>query len=1544
MNNSENTQQRQMKRWIKWAGIVCLIPFVLVLLLSILLYIPPFQNFAVRIATQQVSKVTDMDIHIGRINLSFPLNLNLQNIEVVTPSDTLLSLESFQVNIHLMPLLQKEILIDAINLQGGRVNSGDLIDGIKINGTVGNFYAKADRIDLDTETIRLNQINLSDTDIALELNDTTSQEDTTSTPTNWKFILDQINLDQVSFAMQIADNSLSTSIPKACLTDGFIDLGQTQYRVTQFQLTQSTLAYANKNEIVSSGFDPSHIAFQNINIQLDSLLYKGKEIQGQIKQFTADERSGLSITSLTGDIYSDSATISIPELLLKTPYSEIRFLATIPWSSIEDNPTKSLHSLLTASIGKEDVFLFASSLPQEFKQIYPPERMNLTAGVEGNFSTLYLRQLKGELPGAITVNMAGEIKSLTDSIRRSGDLRLNAQTKDLSFILSLLPSSERPRYHLPEMQLNGDVTLHNQTYEALLSLTEGQGVVELNANYNPTHESYKVDLKIDSLKPTHFLPLDSLYHLTAFIQAEGKGYDPFHSSTWAKLKGGIQDIQYGTYSVSDIQLNGTFEKNQLQFDLLSRYPLAQMDLSLNATFNKKIVDAMLTADIQNLDFYGMHLMEDSLATAFTLSAKAQTDLSKNNSLDLTLGNWKLFTQKGTYRPKSLTLHANSKQDTLYTSFHAGDLDMVLTGSTDIEAIVDKFTQISEKLTFQLEHDSMIDIPTLRPLLPTLDLTIKAGRDNPVYNILQQYSIAFDQFHIKANSSPEKGFFLDADLFNLIQDTTKIDSICFIVHQDSLGLLYTAKAIKTKFRQQQPFTASLQGKIRNTFIDTEIQYTDGKGKTGLLLGARIDKEQEGLRLHLFPEKPILAFRPFKLNTDNYVLYRDIKNIAANIHLTGEKNASLWIHSVPGEEKTEEVHAELSQIDLQTISEGIPDLPAMRGMFSANLRYAPSDSSFMIAADANIDSLFYENGRVGELMLNTIYLPLSAKEHQVDIHLFRDRNEISTINAYYTSEKENYLEGNMSLTDLPLDMLNPFIPENMAKLTGALQGELSIHGTPTTPDINGYFQMDSSSVYVTAAGTSFRLDSQEVQIKDNLIHFDKYNIYASGKNPFVIDGSIDIHNPSQMLADLKLTAQNMELLNVKRNKESMVYGKLLVNLNSTVKGPLESLTMRGDLQLLGGTDVTYVLQESPLTAQDRLTDLVTFTDFSDTIQMRRRRSEAPLPIGGLDMLMTIRIDQAVRINADITPDQSSRIELEGGGDLSFQYTTQGEMILNGRYTLSGGMVKYAMPIIPLKEFNIQNGSYVQWTGNIMDPTLNLTATERMRASVSQDDGSSRLVTFNVGVAIKQTLENLQLQFVLSAPEDQNMQQELNKMGESQRSQIAVTMLVTGMYLNINDTGGKKQNLNMGSALNSFLQSEINNIAGNALKSVDITLGMEQYDQNGSGAGGERTDFSFRFAKRFYNDRISIILGGRVSTGQDVNAGQSQQFIDNVSIEYRLDNSGTRYIKLFHNKNYESLLEGEITETGAGIVLRKKMLRLRELFIFKKNKVKPVTEEKK
>lgn len=1533
-----------MRIWLKRIGIVCLIPVVLVLLVSVLLYIPPVQNFAVKKAAYYAGKVTGMQIGIERIRLSFPLNLTVRGVEVLTtPADTLLTLKSLTVNVRALPLLKKEVLVDAINLEGVKVNTGTFIEGMEIKGVLGRLYAKADRINLSKEKVTFNTIDLSDTAITLLLNDTTTKADTTSTAVNWILNLQKINLDRVAFAMQMPADSLrlSTYIDKANLKDGIVDLGASHYGADLFTLTGSTLGYDANYQDPVAGFDPSHIALNNVTISLDSLFYGGRDIKARIRELSAEDRSGLTISSLTGSFHSDSTNINVPQLLLKTPSSEVRLLAMVPWSSFDENPEGNMRVLLTASVGKEDVMTFAGELPPDFQKAYPQKPLSLTAGVEGNLSSMLLRQLKGELPGTFRMDVSGTMQSLTDSIRRSGKLNLKAETGNLDFLLSMLPVAERHRYNIPSgIKLTGEAALKNNEYKADLLLREDKGKVLLTASFNPGKEAYKADLKVDSLEPVHFMPLDSLYYLTASIQAEGKGFDPFKSSSWAKLDGKLTDIRYGNYNVSDVTMDGSLEKNFLKFDLLSKYPLAEMDLTLNATLLKKEIKAMVIADVTNLDLYGMHLMNDSLATSFQLFAEAETDMGKNNLVDVTLGNWELITTTGTYKPKTLTLHAQSTKDTTRVSFHAGDLGIVLTGNSDLETMTDKFNKISEGLNKQLEKDSMINIPAFKPLLPDMHLAVSAGKDNPIYNILQQANISFNNLSLEAFTSPEEGFRLDAGVYNLMQDTTRIDTISFAIRQDSLGLLYDAGVIKTKFRQQAPFTAGVKGKIRNTFADAEVLYTDGKGDTGILLGLRADKVEEGINLHLFPDNPILAFRPFKLNPDNYILYKNEKDIAANVRLSGDENASLWIHSLPEKDKMEELHLELSQINLDVISKAFTEIPAMQGILSADMQYAPSDSSFLVVVDANIDNLIYEGGRVGELMFSTVYLPLADNQHQVDMHFFRDQNEVMSATALYKMGKEDHLDGTLDVTHLPLDMVNPFIPDNMASLNGVLEGNMTIKGSSKAPEVNGYIEMDSTSMFVTAVGTSFRVDDKKIVVKDNKILFDEYHIHAAGKNPFVIDGTVDFRNPSRMMADLKLTADHMQLLDVKRNKESMVYGKLLVNLMSTVKGPLDALMMRGSLQLLGGTNVTYVMKDSPLTVQDRLSDLVTFTSFEDTL-VNRRRQEAPLPLGGLDMLLTIRIDQSVRLNADITPDRSSKVELEGGGDLSFQYTPQGEMILNGRYTLSGGIVKYALPIIPLKEFNIQDGSYVQWSGDPMDPFLDLTATERIRTNVTQDGSGSRMVNFDVGIALKQQLENLGLQFVLTAPEDQTMQTSLNSMGEDERTKLAVGMIITGMYL-ANSSGGK-QNLNMGAALNSFLNSEISNIAGSALKTVDISFGMDSYDENGDGTGGQRTDYNFSFAKRFWNDRIRIVLGGRISTGENAsNSNQTQAFIDNVSIEYRLDASGTRYVKLFHDKNYESLLEGEITETGVGIVLRRKMLHMRELFNFKKNRPKPVYEE--
>jgi hypothetical protein len=80
---------------------------------------------------------------------------------------------------------------------------------------------------------------------------------------------------------------------------------------------------------------------------------------------------------------------------------------------------------------------------------------------------------------------------------------------------------------------------------------------------------------------------------------------------------------------------------------------------------------------------------------------------------------------------------------------------------------------------------------------------------------------------------------------------------------------------------------------------------------------------------------------------------------------------------------------------------------------------------------------------------------------------------------------------------------------------------------------------------------------------------------------------------------------------------------------------------------------------------------------------------------------------------------------------------------------------------------------------------------------------------------------------------------------------------------------------------------------------------------------------------------VIGGRINADGNNNRRESGAYIDDISLEWRLDKGGTQYIRLFHDKNYDNLVEGELTENGAGIVLRRKLDNLSDLFIWKKKK---------
>ncbi len=1479
----------------------------------VLLYVPPVQNLIRREVTAYASKATGMQIQVERIDLRFPLNLLVRGVEVIQQPDTLLSLESLNVRVQAWPLLKGKVEVDEVTLSRVAFNSANLIDGMEIKGVLGRFFLQSHGVDLSNETAVINATELSDTHVQMLMNDTTTtpKDTTASAPVNWKVDLHQLKLKNVSFSMQLPADSMrmAAHIGETTIDDAQADLKNQFYGLKQFLLSGTSASYDTGAAKPAEGFDASHIAVRDVSIGLDSLLYKGRDMKAVIREFTMNERSGLSVTSLTGRAFSNDSIISVPGLKLQTPHSEIDLSAHTYWELVNIPTTGRLSANLNAYIGKEDVMLFTGGLPDSFKEAYPFRPLVIRAGTDGNLKEMQISRFTADLPGAFSLEGGGILENLADSITRSGTIGLKMKTQNLNFLTGLSGEVPNGTLVIPDsMNLVAQVDIKGPEYKANLHLKEGQGAMNVNAALNTATEVYKADLKIDNLQLHHFLPKDSIYELSLSAAADGCGLDVMSYRSYAKLDLVLDRLHYAQYHLSNVHLTGDLKGALVTANLTSDNELLKMTTDAEYNLAHSYPDGKVTVDVIRLDLHELGLMPEPMK-----------------------------------RPLAFNLSAEARQNRVFTHFISGDMKLNLSARSGVNPLISQSTRFVDVLMKQIDEKEL-NHTELRKALPTAVLSFSAGKENPLAYFLATKNISYHEASMKFGTAPDWGINGKAAVHALKVDTLQLDTVFFTVKQDTTLMKLRAGVINGPKNPQFSFSTTLTGEIRDRDAELLVDYKNGKGETGVLLGVNArplfegQGKGNGIAFTLIPEKPIVAFQQFHFNENhNWIYLHKNMRVYANVDMWDEEGMGFRVHSMQGDTVSlQNIDVEIRRIRLQEITSVLPYFPEVTGLFSLEAHYIQTEKDLQLSAEASIDELTYERQRIGDIALGATWLPGEQGKQYLNAYLNHDQVEVLVADGKLLPARtgKDSLEVNTTLEHFPLRVANAFIPDQMVTLSGDMDGNLNITGSTEQPLINGELVLDSVAVFSSQYGARFVFDNRPVQIKNNRLLFDKFAIYTTSKNPFTIDGYVDFRDMSRPMANLNMLAQNYTLLDAKRTRESLVYGKVFADFRATVKGPLDGLNMRGNVSLLGNTDVSYVLTDSPLTVQDRLGSLVTFTSFSDTTTVVRQ--EVPtVSLGGLDMVMMVHIDPSVRVKVDLDASNDNRIELEGGGDLSMKYTPQGDLTLTGRYTLSGGLMKYALPVIVAKEFAIDNGSYVEWTGNPMDPMLNFKATDRIRASVSEgENGGSRMVNFDVSVVVKNRLDNLSFAFDVSAPEDATVQNELTAMGAEERGKQALYIMVMKTYLGtgpIGGGGGGFGKLNMGSALTSVLSSQINSLMGN-LKNASLSVGVEDHDD--SETGSKRTDYSFRYSQRLFNNRFQIVIGGKVSQGENA-TNDAESFIDNISLEYRLDRTGTRYIRLFYDKNYESVLEGEITETGVGIVLRKKLDKLSELFIFKKKK---------
>lgn len=1528
--------KKPIKKALKWLGITVATPIALFLLLAILLYIPPVQNFAVHQVANYLSGNLGMDVRIDKVRLAFPLDLAVHHMTAVEKGDTLLNADRLRLNVKLMPLFEGRADVDGFELYGLVIDTKSYISDTRIKGHAGQLTAAAHGVDWEKELVNLDHARLHDADIYVTLSDT-AKKDTTESKAKWNIAVKKVDIERSKVHLQMPGDSMRiyANLGRAALRGGAFDTGRNYYAVKALQLQDCDVNYDIPYIKPVAGIDPNHIAVKRLTLMLDTLSYNNEGVlRAGLRGLTLHEKCGLDVTRLSGSVYMDTTQLRLPALQLRTPASRIDADVAFDFKAFSAGKGGHCQAMVDASIGYDDIRTLATGyVDKAYLRALPHKPLAIKGTVSGNIDHLRLPSLTLNMPGVLQASANGYTNYVTKDWR-NGKFDFNLRTKSMAAVRQLLPASVKQSINVPDgLSLRGKAAFNGSRYDADIKAGIGRGSLAAKAKLDVKRETYNV------VATAHQLPIASIVRgvpvgpFSGSLRASGSGWDVMSPRASLTADAKVNALSYERYPLGGIGVKANLHGGKAVAHFEADNPLLQGNGHIEALLGRHNYEVAVKASLPNLDLKKLGVTTDTLYFGTDIDIKATANKAFTAyALSGSIANNHFTTQRMSAMAKDILFDLATSRDTTTANISAGDLRLRLGAKGDIPHLGTHLARFANELQKEAKTYN-IDQERLKTYLPVMAFYLDAGRDNPLYNIARMKGYSFSSAYVNLNTDPHVGMTGDARMGALNVGALLLDTIDTHIFQDSTGVQMRG-LVKNGKKNPNPLEVRMRSYVMRSGAGIELSYYDSEGERGVDVGLQAALVDGGLNIHLYPENPVLAYRNFKVNKDNYIFLGKDNSIRADVDLLADDGTGLKIYGEP-KDSVNDLTVSVNQVNLGELSAVLPYMPKLSGMLSGDVHVTDDRQHKQLSAMASLtaDNFKYEDMPLGNVGIDAVYLPKTGGEHHASAFISSNGKEVLACNGTYFDRNGGTFEGDAQLHDFPLQMLNGFMAGTDVALKGIAGGDLRVNGSLDKPVINGSLDLNSAHIYSDVYGFDLRTDERALDIKDSRIIFSDYRLFSTGKEPMVLNGTFDMSDFERMRMDFAMRAKNFELINTRKKAQSMLFGKVYANYVGTLKGTTDNLSLRGKLEVLDRTDVTYILKDSPLSVDDRLHDLVQFTNFKDSTQ--RAQPEKAVD-GGMDITMGISISDAAIFHCNLSDDGQSYVKLEGGGDMTLRMTQQGDMRMTGLFTTNSGEMKYQLPVIPLKTFQIVQGSYVQFTGDVMNPTLNIAAKERTKAVVTEDD-KQRSVAFDVGVKITKPLNDMGLEFTIEAPEDLNIQNQLASMSAEQRGKAAVTMMATGMYMT-DETMMSGSGFKANNALNAFLQSEIQNIAGSALKTIDINLGVES---GTSQTGTSTTDYSFQFAKRFWGNRISVIIGGKVSTGADA-TNSAESFINNVSVEYRLDQGATRYVKAFYDRDTQDPLEGQLTKTGAGLVLRRKTDKLGELFIFR-NKSKKKTAGK-
>ena len=552
--------------------------------------------------------------------------------------------------------------------------------------------------------------------------------------------------------------------------------------------------------------------------------------------------------------------------------------------------------------------------------------------------------------------------------------------------------------------------------------------------------------------------------------------------------------------------------------------------------------------------------------------------------------------------------------------------------------------------------------------------------------------------------------------------------------------------------------------------------------------------------------------------------------------------------------------------------------------------------MVLANLRVDKIRMDGDPIGDAEVETSW---NNEDKSVNLraNIFNNAKQmLYAVGSYYTTREEDNLDFAIVLDSLRLSALSPLLSGFVSRVQGYGNGTVDIKGSIQKPDISGKVSITDGGCKISYLNTFYSF-SPTILVDNQTIAFENMVLVDTLGNMARVEGEIRHNRFKDFYLDLKLHPRNFLALATTSKDNDTFYGTAVADGLVIVKGPFKDIYLGIKAGTQDGTVFTIPLNRSSKVKDN---DYIIFISppTADTVVEVPEEKEVKK-----DRNFAIDIDVDATDLAKLKimlPSDIGTIEARGTGNVKLSTSTTEAFSMYGTYTVSSGRFQLTLMDLVTRNFNLQKGGSISWTGSPTDGRINATGVYTVKANLSDlglQIDSTASINNNVNVEclihLKDHLLNPTISFGMRLPnasEDvlQTVFSVVDTTNQTVMANQVLSLLVFGKFAYAGGSADATQTMNLSNLLSTNFQVDI---------TKNLNLGVSYH----SGNVDTYDEYQVALRTELFENRLTIETNLGVMSSN--NSEGASNIVGEFDLYYKLSKDGRLQAHFYNHSNYNT-----------------------------------------